>query len=122
MMILISIVLVTFMSKNTPTILLEAGHHPNDFGRNIVVHEIHKSLLMFLNLFVRENEIKSNTETYFSIPKNYDHLRDIEVVNIRCLSGLSNKRFVQFREILKETKSIFLQLLKTIALKNFMVT
>ncbi len=96
-----------FMSKNTPTILLEAGHHPNDFGRNIVVHEIYKSLLMFLNLFARENQIKPNTETYFSIPKNYDHLRDIEIVNIRCLSGFSNKRFVQFHEILKGDKIYF---------------
>ncbi len=96
-----------FMSQNTPTILLEAGHHPNDFGRNIVVHEVYKSLLMLLNLFVSENQIKSNTETYFSIPKNYDHLRDIEITNIRSLSGLSNKLFVQFHEILKGDKIYF---------------
>ena len=36
-----------FMSQNTPTILIEAGHHPNDFGRNMVVQEIYKSLLNF---------------------------------------------------------------------------
>ena len=96
-----------FMSQNTPIILLEAGHHPNDFGRNIVVHEVYKSLLMFLNLFVRENQFKSNTETYFSIPKNYDHLRDIEITNIRSLSGLSNKLFVQFHEILRGDKIYF---------------
>ena len=94
------------MSK-IPHHFIRTGHHPNDFGRNIVVHEIYKSLLMFLNLFARENQIKPNTETYFSIPKNYDHLRDIEIVNIRCLSGLSNKLFVQFREILKGDKIYF---------------
>ena len=33
-----------FMSQNTPTILIEAGHDPNDFGRNLVVEEIYKSI------------------------------------------------------------------------------
>ena len=64
-------------------------------------------LLIFLNLFARENQINSNTDTYFSIPKNYDHLRDIEIVNIRCFSGFSNKIFIQFYEILKGDKIYF---------------
>ena len=67
------------MSKNTPTILLEAGHHPNDFGRNIVVHEIHKSLLMFLNLFVSENEINPILKPIFN-RKNYDHLETLRLL------------------------------------------
>ncbi len=97
-----------FMSQNTPTILLEAGHHPNDFGRNMVVCEIYKCLLKFLNLFVQENRIKSNTEDYFSIPENHNHLRDIEIINIKDLSGLPNKLFIQFHEYLQGDKIYFL--------------
>ena len=96
-----------FMSQNTPTILIEAGHHPNDFGRNLVVNEIYKCLSNFLNLFAHGNQTKSNINTYLSIPENYDHLRDLEITNIRCLKGLSNKLFIQFYESLKREKIYF---------------
>ena len=96
-----------FMSQNTPTILIEAGHHPDDFGRNLVVNEVHKCILNFLNLFAYENRIKSNTETYFSIPENHDCLRDLEIRNITSSSGLSNKLFIQFDECLQNDKVYF---------------
>ncbi len=96
-----------FMSKNTPTILIEAGHHPNDFGRNLVVSEVYKCILNFLKIFAYKNPIKSNTETYFSIPENNDHLRDLEISNIKCFEGLSNKLFIQFYECLKRDKIYF---------------
>ena len=96
-----------FMSQNTPTILIEAGHHPDDFGRNLVVNEVQKCVLNFLNLFAYENRIKSNTETYFSIPENHDCLRDLEIRNITSSSGLSNKLFIQFDECLQNDKVYF---------------
>jgi hypothetical protein len=97
-----------FMSQNTPTILIEAGHHPNDFGRNVVVDQVYICLLNFLDSFANENCTKYQTDTYFSIPKNHDHLRDIEIKNIRGLSGLSNKLFIQFYECLKKDKIYFI--------------
>ena len=97
-----------FMSQNTPTILIEAGHHPNDFGRNVVVDQVYICLLNFLDSFANENCTKYQTDTYFSIPKNHDHLRDIEIKNIRCLSGPSNKLFIQFYECLKNDKIYFI--------------
>ena len=96
-----------FMSKNTPTILIEAGHYPNDFGRDLVVNEIHKCILNFLNLFAFEKKTKYNTDIYFSIPENYDHLRDIEIKNIKSKEGLSSKLFIQFYERLKNDRIYF---------------
>ena len=96
-----------FMSQNTPTILIEAGHHPNDFGRNLVVDEVYKCLLNFLNLFAYEVQIKLKTDVYFSIPENQDYLRDLEIINIKCSQGLSNKLFIQFHEYLKQNKIYF---------------
>ena len=96
-----------FMSQNTPTILIEAGQHPNDFGRNLVVREVFKCLLNFLKLFAYENDLKYNTELYSSIPENQNHLRDLEIINIRCLKGKSNRIFIQFYELLKNDKIYF---------------
>ena len=96
-----------FMSQNTPTILIEAGHDPNDFGRNLVVDEIYKSLLIFLTLFAKGNQTNSNINTYLSIPENHNHLRDIEITKIRCLEGFKNKIFIQFYEILKGNEIYF---------------
>ena len=96
-----------FTSQNTPTILIEAGHNPKDFGRNLVVAEVYKCLLNFLKLFAYENNIKPLTDVYLSIPKNYDHLRDLEIINVKCSNGLSNRLFIQFYEYLKKDKIYF---------------
>ena len=96
-----------FTSQNTPTILIEAGHDPNDFGRNLVVEEVYRCLLNFLNFYAYENHIEDFTNIYFSIPENLDHLRDLEIINIKCFKGLNNKLFVQFHEYLKEDKIYF---------------
>ena len=96
-----------FMSKNTPTILIEAGHHRNDFGRDFVVNEVHKCILNFFNLFACKQRIKDNTDIYFSIPENYDHLRDIEIKNVKSTGGLPSKIFIQFYELLKSDKIYF---------------
>ena len=107
-----------FMSQNTPTILIEAGHHPNDFGRNLVVNEIYKCLSNFLNLFAHGIQTKSNISTYLSIPENYNHLRDLEIINIRCLEGSSNKLFIQFYESLKRDKIYFFPKIEKESSKN----
>ena len=96
-----------FMYQNTPTILIEAGQHPNDFGRNLAVEEVYKCLLNFLKLFAYENDLKCSTDIYLSIPENQNHLRDLEIVNIKCLKGKSNRIFIQFYEFLKEDKIYF---------------
>ena len=107
-----------FMSQNTPTILIEAGHDPNDFGRNLVVDEIYKSLLIFFTLFAKGNQTKSNINTYLSIPENYNHLRDIEITNIRCLEGFKNKIFIQFYESLKGNEIYFFPKIEKKTSKN----
>ncbi len=96
-----------FMSQNTPTILIEAGHHANDFGRNFVVGEVYKCLLKFLNLFAYDGQNKHNIDVYFSIPENQDYLRDLEIINIKCSKGLPNKLFVQFYEYLNKNMIYF---------------
>ena len=53
----------------------------------------------FLKLFAYENNTKPLTDVYLSIPKNYDHLRDLEITNVKCSNGLSNRLFIHFMNI-----------------------
>ncbi|GGK28848.1 peptidase M14 [Yeosuana aromativorans] len=60
----------TFQSENVPTMLFEAGHFPNDYGRDTTREFIYYSMLESLD-YISKNDIDGRYhESYFEIPEN----------------------------------------------------
>jgi hypothetical protein len=71
----------TFQSLNTPTILFEAGHFPEDYQRESTREFIFQSLLCALH-YISEQDIKgTHYEDYLKIPKNQKLFYDIIIRN-----------------------------------------
>ncbi len=71
----------TFQSTNTPTILFEAGHYPNDYNREKTRLLIYTSYISSL-LYISNNEITGKYhKPYFDIPENEKCFFDIIIRN-----------------------------------------
>ena len=91
-----------FTSKNTPTILFEAGHYKNDYGRKVARKMIFKSIISMCEVIASDTLKSFPIDSYFDIPENYKNLRDVELYNVNTsLSSNSNllQTFIfQFKE------------------------
>ncbi len=91
-----------------PTILMESGHFPNDYGRK----EARKLFLIsFLSLLkYLDYEVLENDYLYYEIPKSSNNFRDIIIKNINIISNGFISTIdvsIQYQERLnKETKQI----------------
>ncbi|MBS7786632.1 peptidase M14 [Flavobacterium sp. CYK-55] len=107
----------TFQAAGVPTILFEAGHHPEDYERE------HTRKWMFIALFsslqyIYENVVVSNkTQDYLNIPQNKVAFFDIVYKNVKInYDGIEkNTNFaIQFVEELYENqirwKAVFAQI------------
>ena len=71
----------TFQTHNVPTILVEAGHFPNDYPREETRRFVFQSLLTAIE-YIATHEITGNGyETYFEIPNNEKLFYDILIRN-----------------------------------------
>lgn len=71
----------TFQSANVPTILFEAGHYPNDYGREKTREYIYMSLLESLN-YIATNRVDGKLyESYTQIPENKTCFFDVIIRN-----------------------------------------
>jgi hypothetical protein len=90
-----------FTSLNTPTILIEAGHYPNDYNREISRKYVFFTLLSTLN-YNYENVIdKDILPKYLNIPQNFKHYYDIIFKNVAIFvdnSKIITNFAVQYKE------------------------
>ncbi|MBW8241528.1 DUF2817 domain-containing protein [Muricauda oceani] len=100
----------TLQMLGVPTILFEAGHYPNDYGREKTRKLIFLSIVEALKTISgnRINDFK--TGDYFSIPNNDKLFFDVlvkhpEVVNIEFEKGHSVG--IRFKEVLVDKKIVF---------------
>lgn len=100
----------TFQSLKTPTVLLEAGHFPNDYERE----ETRKFVFIaLLSAFYSSNEndlVSSNLDEYLKIPQNMPNYFDFVYKNVTINyedSNLITNFAVQFRELLIDRKIYF---------------
>ncbi|MEL0456424.1 M14 family zinc carboxypeptidase [Flavobacteriaceae bacterium SZ-1-7] len=71
----------TFQSEHVPTILFEAGHFPDDYGREKTRELIYLSYIISLD-YIAKNEVTGNFyEPYFNIPENEKWFFDVIVRN-----------------------------------------
>ena len=101
-----------FISQNTPTILFEAGHFDSDYKRIATRGYIFEALVTMCKTIANGSIESFSVDSYFEIPENYNHLRDIELYNLRQTIGgspiFNNKLFIQFREEKKEDDICFI--------------
>jgi len=71
----------TFQTYNVPTILVEAGHYPNDYAREVTRSYIFQSLLTALDYIATNNITGEAYKPYFEIPNNEKLFYDIIIRN-----------------------------------------
>ncbi|WMI65148.1 M14 family zinc carboxypeptidase [Aestuariibaculum sp. YM273] len=67
----------TFQTKNIPTILFEAGHFHEDYGREKTRKLIYISYLTSFDYIVNNNVLGDNYEGYLNIPENEKLFLDV---------------------------------------------
>lgn len=99
-----------FAAQNAITILFEAGHHPNDYSRDLTRKYVFIALLEAFNI-IRENDIvDDNNSEYFKIPDNKVSFFDILYKNVRIIEK-GNQKIInfatQYKEVVKNGSIIF---------------
>lgn len=103
----------TFQSENVPTILFEAGHYVDDYGRDRTREFIYMSYLTSL-LYISNNDIDgSRFEPYALIPENLKLFYDVIIRNAMLNQKDDEKKDLafQFEERLEDGKIIFVPVL-----------
>ncbi len=109
----------TFQQANTPTILFESGHFPNDYDREETRALICLSLYTAINSIVYELYSFNDVEAYESIPENKKRFYDILIKNPHlALDSFKPNQAIgfNFKEVLQENRIEFvLQEAETVA-------
>ncbi|MEN3324140.1 M14 family zinc carboxypeptidase [Mariniflexile soesokkakense] len=101
----------TFQSENTPTILFEAGHYHNDYGREETRALIFMSYMSSLDYISKNDVSGANFESYFKIPENEKCFFDIIIKNAKIVEGKSEALTdigIQYQEKLIDGKIHFI--------------
>jgi len=98
----------TFQSLQTPTILFEAGHYPNDYDREETRAYIFKALIFAFN-YIAGNTIEGgNYAGYFKLPENQKMFSDIIIRNVKNELGDFVDVAIQYQEELSDGKVVFI--------------
>ncbi|SFD07318.1 M14 family zinc carboxypeptidase [Algibacter pectinivorans] len=107
----------TFQSENVPTILFEAGHFPNDYGREVTRELIYVSYLASLD-YIAKTEVTGNKyESYFNIPENGKCFLDVIIRNAK-IDGILLDVGVLFQERLVNNRVEFIPKIEKIEKLN----
>lgn len=74
----------TFQSNKVPTMLFEAGHYSNDYGREKTREFIYLSLLKSLDYISNDPVVGSKYKAYFKIPQNEKCFFDVIIRHARA--------------------------------------
>ena len=94
-----------FQNLNTPTILFEAGHYPEDYSREITRKYVFQALISCLYQ-ISASKIATSYDRYFDIPENQKLFNDLIVRNVK-IEGNAKDLAIQFKEVLKSKKIEF---------------
>ncbi|MGB5263259.1 MAG: peptidase M14, partial [Lutimonas sp.] len=90
-----------FQKAGYPTVLIESGHYPNDYTREISRKYTFYSILQGLNS-IADGLNHSSYQNYFSIPENEQFLLDI-IIRGAQLKGETTDIGIQLKEELKNS-------------------
>lgn len=93
----------TFQSLDIPTILFEAGHFANDYGREEARKFMFIALVTALCQIADNKELGSSFNHYFGIPENKKSYYDVMMLDAkRSENGDSVDLAIQYQEVLIE--------------------
>jgi hypothetical protein len=109
----------TFQSQNVPTILVEAGHYPNDYAREVTRRYVFQSLLTALH-YISNKDITGNLyRPYFDIPENEKLYYDI-IIRDALINSQIQDIGILYQERLIHNKINFIPIVEKISnLKGF---
>ena len=97
----------TMEDRGVATILFEAGHHPNDYEREITRKWIYLSLVTALN-FISKSPMETEAyDNYFDIPENGKCFKDIIIRNL-VLNNSKVDVSIQYQEKLVKEQLCFI--------------
>ncbi|WP_027136479.1 M14 family zinc carboxypeptidase [Gaetbulibacter saemankumensis] len=97
----------TFQSKNVPTILFEAGHFNNDYGREFTRELIYLSYIVSLDYISLNDVTGENYKAYFNIPENEKLFFDVIIKNARNGNDETVDIAIQYQERLSGDLVVF---------------
>ncbi|WP_298247211.1 DUF2817 domain-containing protein [uncultured Christiangramia sp.] len=101
----------TFQSFETPTILFEAGHYPEDYNRDVTRKFVFKALRSCLDQIM--NDTLVDYHQYFKIPENAKCFRDVILRNVN-IEGGKKDILIQFKETLVYDRIRFVPVIEDI--------
>lgn len=88
-----------FQMAGATSILFEAGHYPDDYGRNKAREA---TFYAFLSLFgCLEGQLPESHEVYFEIPENQDYFKDVLLRNVVIGDNKLQSLSITYEEILE---------------------
>lgn len=93
----------TFQSKNVPTILFEAGHFHDDYGREKTRELIYISYITSFDYIAKNNVSGDNYEAYLEIPENEKLFLDVIIRNA-SIGDIG----IMFQETLVDDEVVFI--------------
>ena len=100
-----------FTANNTPTILIEAGHYPNDYKRDITKKHVLNTLICSTLCLFNENYLGNSVNDYFNIPENKEKFVDLILSGVTIDNKgkkLKNQMLaLNYRESVKKGKIFF---------------
>lgn len=97
----------TFQALNTPTILFEAGHFPDDYNREQTRYYIFKALCLATNYIVMNSVKGQFYHEYFQLPENQKLFFDIIIRNVKDVNDETVDVAIQYKEVLVEEEVSF---------------
>lgn len=90
----------TFQSFNVPTILLEAGHFPEDYLREVTREKVFLGLINLFDNYLN-NRVSTTYKDYFQIPENTKNFCDVLITNALLENSETAVDIeIQFKEVL----------------------
>ncbi|MBT8179200.1 MAG: peptidase M14 [Eudoraea sp.] len=87
--------------QGTSSILIEAGHYPEDYEREVTRMYFFQALVAAITAIARDSYQQFDIQDYFNIPENGKKFFDILIKNVELQGSESKKREdigIQFRE------------------------
>jgi len=100
-----------FTSLGTPTLLLEAGHYPDDYNRDTTVKFIREAIMIALMSICNEDYLQFTADQYELIPENSKDYVDIIIQGVTIKDKgqtIENQLLaIQYDEVLEGNKISF---------------
>lgn len=99
-----------FQLLGVPTILFEAGHHPDDYDREKTRMYIFIALLSGLQAIYENDIVRNDLQDYMNIPQNIPNFYDFVYKNIKIYcdgSKIISNFAAQYKEVLQDQQIHF---------------